>query len=104
MPDDVPEGEKMRRFRELELLQESFSAEINATYLGREVEVLVERERRGQWMGRTETNKLVFFESDERLMGNLVRVKVEYSGPWSLRGALARESEVQDLVPLPVLN
>ncbi len=104
MVDDVPEVEKMRRFRELEQLQESVSSEINATHLGREVEVLVEKKRRGQWMGRTDTNKLVFFESDELLVGNLVRVKVEHSGPWSLRGALVSESEGQDLVLLPVLN
>ncbi|GMR10636.1 MAG: tRNA (N6-isopentenyl adenosine(37)-C2)-methylthiotransferase MiaB [Anaerolineae bacterium] len=104
MADDVPEGEKMRRFRELEELQEGLSSEINATHLGRELEVLVEKKRRGQWMGRTETNKLVFFESDEHLVGDLVTVKVEHSGPWSLRGALVSESEGQDLVPLPVLN
>ncbi|MCZ6529398.1 MAG: tRNA (N6-isopentenyl adenosine(37)-C2)-methylthiotransferase MiaB [Chloroflexi bacterium] len=104
MVDDVPEVEKMRRFRELEQLQESVSSEINATHLGREVEVLVEKKRRGRWMGRTDTNKLVFFESDELLVGSLVRVKVEHTGPWSLRGALVSESEGQDLVPLPVLN
>ncbi|MFV1858703.1 MAG: tRNA (N6-isopentenyl adenosine(37)-C2)-methylthiotransferase MiaB [Anaerolineales bacterium] len=104
MADDVPEGEKMRRFRELEELQEGLSSKINATHLGRELEVLVEKKRRGQWMGRTETNKLVFFESDEHLVGDLVTVKVEHSGPWSLRGALISESEGQDLVPLPVLN
>jgi tRNA-2-methylthio-N6-dimethylallyladenosine synthase len=104
MVDDVPEVEKMRRFRELEQLQESVSSEINAAYLGREVEVLVEKKRRGQWMGRTDTSKLVFFESDEHLVGDLVRVKVEHSGPWSLRGALVSESEGQDLVLLPVLN
>ena len=104
MVDDVPEVEKMRRFRELEQLQESVSSEINAAHLGREVEVLVEKKRRGRWMGRTDTNKLVFFESDEYVVGSLVRVKVEHSGPWSLRGALVCESEGQDLVPLPVLN
>ncbi len=104
MADGVPEAEKMRRFQELEQLQESISTEINLTYLGREVKVLVEKKRRGQWMGRTETNKLVFFGSDDDLRGELVRVKVEHCGPWSLRGALIREVERQPLVPLSVLN
>jgi tRNA-2-methylthio-N6-dimethylallyladenosine synthase len=104
MPDDVPEDEKMRRFQELEDLQESVSSEINASYLEREVEVLVEKKRRGQWMGRTDTNKLVFFEAEASLIGELVRVKVEHTGPWSMRGALVSESEQQDLVPIPVLN
>jgi tRNA-2-methylthio-N6-dimethylallyladenosine synthase len=104
MPDDVPEDEKMRRFQELEDLQESVSSEINASYLEREVEVLVEKKRKGQWMGRTDTNKLVFFEAEESLIGELVRVKVEHAGPWSMRGALVGESEQHDLVPIPVLN
>ena len=104
MPDDVPEDEKMRRFQELEDLQKSVSSEINASYLEREVEVLVEKKRKGQWMGRTDTNKLVFFEAEASLIGELVRVKVEHTGPWSMRGALVSESEQQDLVPIPVLN
>ena len=104
MADDVPEAEKMRRFQELEQLQEDISSEINVGYLGREVSVLVEKKRRGQWVGRTETNKLVFFDSDVELRGELVRVKVEHSGAWSLRGTLVSEGERQDLVPVPVLN
>jgi tRNA-2-methylthio-N6-dimethylallyladenosine synthase len=104
MEDDVPEEEKMRRFRELEELQEGISSEINAGYVDSEVEVLVEKKRRGQWMGRTETNKLVFLESDERLSGKLVRVKIEHAGPWSLRGSLVGERERPDLVTLPVLS
>ena len=104
MADDVPEAEKMRRFQELEQLQEDISSEINVGYLGREVSVLVEKKRRGKWVGRTETNKLVFFDSDVELRGELVRVKVEHSGAWSLRGTLVSEGERQDLVPVPVLN
>ncbi len=104
MADDVPEDEKMRRFQQLEDLQESVSSEINASYLEREVEVLVEKKRRGQWMGRTDTNKLVFFQTEANLRGELVRVKIEHTGPWSLRGTLVSESEQQNLVPIPVLN
>ncbi len=104
MTDDVPEDEKMRRFQELEELQESVSLEINASYLEREVEVLVEKKRRGQWMGRTDTNKLVFFESEAGLRGELVKIRIEHTGPWSLRGALVSEIEQPDLVPIPILN
>jgi tRNA-2-methylthio-N6-dimethylallyladenosine synthase len=104
MTDNVPKDEKMRRFQELEDLQESISLEINASYLEHEVEVLVEKKRRGQWMGRTDTNKLVFFVSEASLIGELVRVKVEHTGPWSMRGALVSESQQQDLVSIPVLN
>jgi len=104
MDDDVPEDEKMRRFQELEDLQESIATEINSNYLAREVEVLVEQRHRGKWKGRTETNKLVFFEAEGSLSGELVKVKIEHTGPWSLRGALVSESKQQDLAPIPVLN
>lgn len=100
MEDDVPEDEKMRRFRELEALQESVSAEINAGYLGRSVEVLVERRHKGRWMGRTPTNKLVFFEAGEDLRGELAEVRITHSGAWSLRGELLSASHTGHMVPL----
>src|SRR5512144_1877761 len=42
MDDNVPDAEKMRRFRVLEELQEQIVDEINAKYLGQSVEVLFE--------------------------------------------------------------
>jgi tRNA-2-methylthio-N6-dimethylallyladenosine synthase len=88
MPDDVPEAEKDRRFRALEDLQEGIASEINARYLGREVEILVEENHRGRWKGRTRTNKLVFFDArpGEELTGHLARVRITWAGPWSLIG------------------
>ncbi|MEW6569504.1 MAG: MiaB/RimO family radical SAM methylthiotransferase, partial [Chloroflexota bacterium] len=86
MPDDVSEEEKEQRFRALEELQASVAAEINASYLGRQVEVLVEEQARGRWKGRTRTSKLVFFDSDADLRGKLVPVRVQWTGPWSLIG------------------
>ena len=88
MEDDVPEAEKMRRFRALEALQAKIGAEINRKLLGRSVDVLVEKRQRGRWMGRTRTNKLVFFESPHDLRGRLVQVHIEHTGPWSMRGTL----------------
>jgi tRNA-2-methylthio-N6-dimethylallyladenosine synthase len=88
MPDDVAPDEKMRRFRLLEELQERISSEIHAAHLGRTVEVLVEDEQRGRWKGRTRTNKLVFFDSPADWRGRLVRVRITWAGPWSLRGEL----------------
>jgi tRNA-2-methylthio-N6-dimethylallyladenosine synthase len=87
MVDDVPEEEKMARFRALEELQAGISTEINAQHLGQEVEILVEEKQRGRWKGRTRTNKLVFFESPEEMQGRLVNVHIEWTGPWSMRGS-----------------
>lgn len=88
MEDDVPEEVKWERFRALEALQEGIAAEINAGYLGETVEVLFEEKVRGRWKGRTETNKLVFVESEESLRGKLLPVTVTWTGPWSMQGRL----------------
>jgi tRNA-2-methylthio-N6-dimethylallyladenosine synthase len=93
MEDDVPEGEKMRRFRALEQLQESISAEINSRYLDETVEVLVEEKHRGRWKGRTRTNKLVFSESERTLRGQLVAVHIHHTGAWSMNGTWVDSSE-----------
>jgi tRNA-2-methylthio-N6-dimethylallyladenosine synthase len=87
MPDDVPEAEKMRRYRILESLQEQISADINRSHLGQTVEVLVEQEYQGRWKGRTRTNKLVFFEHPAELRGQLVPVHIEHAGAWSMNGS-----------------
>ncbi len=86
MVDDVPEEEKMRRFRLLEELQEGISAEIHARYLGERTEVLFEEQVKGRWKGRTPTNKLVFADSPEDLTGALREVVITWTGPWSMQG------------------
>jgi tRNA-2-methylthio-N6-dimethylallyladenosine synthase len=86
MPDDVPEEEKMRRFRALEDLQERVATEINQTYQDTVVDVLVEEKHKNRWKGRTRTNKLVFFESPTDFHAQVVPVRIEWAGPWSMRG------------------
>ncbi len=91
MRDDVPEEEKMRRFRLIEELQEGISAEINRRYLGEKVPVLFEEKVKGRWRGRTPTNKLVFVDSEDDLRGRVEDVLITWTGPWSLLGRLAEE-------------
>jgi tRNA-2-methylthio-N6-dimethylallyladenosine synthase len=86
--DDVPEKEKMRRFRLLEEQQERIVGEINARYLGQKVEVLFEEKVKQRWRGRTPTNKLVFVESDEELRGRVLPVTVTWTGPWSMQASV----------------
>jgi len=88
MPDDVPEAEKWRRFRQLEDLQEKIAAEINATLLGERVAVLFEAKARDRWRGRTPTNKLVFVESEENLLGQVRIATITWTGPWSMQARL----------------
>jgi tRNA-2-methylthio-N6-dimethylallyladenosine synthase len=85
MPDDIPEDVKWGRFRALEELQEGVAAEINAGYLGNQVEVLFEEKVRGRWKGRTTTNKLVFLHSERDLQGQVLPVIITWTGPWSMQ-------------------
>jgi len=87
MPDDIPDAEKMRRFRLLEDLQEGIARGINAHYQGKVVAVLIEGKSRQRWRARTKNNKLVFVESQEDLLGQEIEVKVTWTGPWSMIGA-----------------
>ena len=97
LPDDVSPGEKERRRKAIDDLQERIVGEINAQLLGQTVEVLVEERHRGKWRGRTRTNKLVFFGVDERdWTGQLVQVRIAKTGPWSMQGELAEKNKGQD--------
>jgi tRNA-2-methylthio-N6-dimethylallyladenosine synthase len=101
MADDVPAEEKERRFRALEELQADIAGRINGRLVGETLEVLVEgrtcrrRKRPHDPPGfnlaesplRThQTNKLVFFDSPDTLRGQLVPIRINWAGPWSLVG------------------
>lgn len=84
MPDDVSDEEKWRRFRVIEKLQKEITGEINQAYLGRSVPVLFEGKKKERWRGRTPTNKLVFVESQEDLLGQVKNANITWTGPWSM--------------------
>lgn len=83
--DDVSGEEKRRRRQTIESLQERIAGQINEFYLRRTVEVLVEGKQKGKWKGRTRTNKLVFFFSDQNVHGRIVPVRITWAGPWSMQ-------------------
>jgi tRNA-2-methylthio-N6-dimethylallyladenosine synthase len=66
--DDVPLAVKKARLHAVEAVHERISREINANYVGRVEEVLIEsRQQAGgqwQWRGRDRANKLVFFPAE----------------------------------------
>jgi tRNA-2-methylthio-N6-dimethylallyladenosine synthase len=89
--DDVPEVEKMRRFRLLEEQQERIASEIAIQYQGEQVDVLFEEKVKGRWKGRTPTNKLVFVESESDLTGQVLPIRITWAGPWSMQGECIRK-------------
>lgn len=89
--DDVDHEEKMIRLHAVENLQEQIALELNQRHLGTEMEILVESAERGRWSGRTRGNKIVFFAMDnpkDDRTGQLVRVRIDATGPWSMQGTL----------------
>ena len=88
LDDDVPDDEKQRRLRAIEDVQAAVLSEINAGYFGATQEVLVDGRSRGRWQGRTRTDKLVFFEDERDLLGEMVQVRITRTTPWSLQGRL----------------
>jgi tRNA-2-methylthio-N6-dimethylallyladenosine synthase len=88
LEDNVPAEEKRERREMVEQLQERVAAEINQKLWGETVEVLVEGRKKGKWWGRARTDKLVFLNDAADHLGELVKVKIEKTSPWSLQGSL----------------
>ncbi|MCD6521575.1 tRNA (N6-isopentenyl adenosine(37)-C2)-methylthiotransferase MiaB [Candidatus Calescamantes bacterium] len=76
LKDDVSKEEKERRLNYLLQLQKSISKKKNDIYVGKEVEVLVEKREREGWFGRTRNHKSVIISSSLPLLGKLVKVRI----------------------------
>ena len=89
--DQIPDGVKEARNQTLLGLLEANSNRRNATLLGTTQEVLVEGpDKKGlKFMGRTRGNRIVHFDADPRLIGELVPVKIERASTAVLYGSLA---------------
>jgi tRNA-2-methylthio-N6-dimethylallyladenosine synthase len=89
MPDQIDDRVKERRNHDLlEVVNESARC-ANERMVGRELEILCEgpsKTNPARLMGRTRTNKIVIFESDADLVGELVDVKIERATGFSLYG------------------
>ncbi|MGH2538070.1 MAG: MiaB/RimO family radical SAM methylthiotransferase [Candidatus Promineifilaceae bacterium] len=107
MADDVPEEEKRRRFQLLDQLQEGISRRKLARWLEETVEVLVEDQHHGRWRGRTPQGKLVFFDDPRDRRGDLVQVRINHTGPWSMSGEAAdlpaEASAPVSAIPMPLI-
>ena len=95
--DNIPLAEKRERLSKIEQLQERIATEINRQLLGKTVEVLVEGRKKGKWQGRTRTGKLVFFSDTNDRLGQLVKIRIEKTSPWSLQGKIKPGSPDQSL-------
>ena len=89
MPDTVSEKEKGRRLEAVIGLQNRISEEINQTYVGRELEVLVQGDARkgaGQAVGKTDGFKTVVFPRAGIRDNSFVTVRIAWATQRTLVG------------------
>ncbi len=83
--DDIPVAEKKRRLNHLLQVQRGVAAEINASYIGSVVEVMVEGTAEdGRQYGRSRENKVTWLLAGAEPPGTLVRARVTASTAWQL--------------------
>ncbi|NPA57968.1 MAG: tRNA (N6-isopentenyl adenosine(37)-C2)-methylthiotransferase MiaB [Aquificae bacterium] len=81
------DGETVSRWlSDLINLQKEITFKKNKEYQDKTVEVLVEEEKEGKFVGRTRTNKLVHIDSGHNLLGEIVKVKINRVNRFSLEG------------------
>ena len=86
-PDDVSQAEKKRRINVLLDAQRRIAEAANRRWLGRTVEVLVERVEDGEFSGRTRQNRVVLGTAPLGAeVGTVRRVHVEQATAWQLKG------------------
>jgi tRNA-2-methylthio-N6-dimethylallyladenosine synthase len=90
MGGKISETEKSSRLSALQGLQRAITLKKNRRLEGLELEILVEGESRkgGQLSGRTATNKIVNFNNNNSIMGELVKVVIKRAFVNSLFGEL----------------
>ncbi|UCH63192.1 MAG: tRNA (N6-isopentenyl adenosine(37)-C2)-methylthiotransferase MiaB [Fidelibacterota bacterium] len=87
--DQVPDEVKQERLEQLIAVQKAITLVRNRTYVGREVEVLVEKESKKsslQWAGRTDGNKWVVFDKESARIKDFVKVHIDTSHGVALQG------------------
>jgi tRNA-2-methylthio-N6-dimethylallyladenosine synthase len=86
--DNISPEEKKIRFNELETIQESIASRKNSALINNNVTIMVEGQKNRKWYGRTDSNKLVFFENTEDLTSKEVQVKITKTTAWSLQAEI----------------
>ena len=89
MPDQVPQEVKEERNARLLALVNEIGARKYQHFVGQQVQILVEgpsRKNPARMMGRTRSNKIVVFDGSARHRGQLLDVKINRAGSFTLHG------------------
>lgn len=96
LEDDVPEEVKKRRLTEIVNLQREHSLYRTQQFLGKTVEVLIEKESKKsdqEWSGRTEQNTVAVFPKEHYKVGDFVMVEIIDCTSATLKGKAVGYSE-----------
>jgi tRNA-2-methylthio-N6-dimethylallyladenosine synthase len=89
MPDQVPQETREERNHRLLELVNGIAARKYDQFIGRQVQILVEgpsKKNAARYTGRTRCNRIVLFDGDQRHHGQLMDVKIERTGSFTLYG------------------
>lgn len=92
--DDIPQEVKQQRVDEIMALQQTISAEINATKIGQTLQVIIDREEEDFFVGRTEFDSPevdgeVLIEKSKKLkIGEFYNVKISDATEYDLFGKI----------------
>ena len=97
-PQQIPMRIKKERLKELMLTQQSISKEINSSYIGKEIEVLIDEIKSGKpkiAIGRTkgdapEIDGKVVIRGDKTKVGKFIKVKVTEASEYDLTGEISK--------------
>ena len=93
MEDEISNEEKVNRLERLKKLYESYLPENNKKMIGKVYKVLVEGKSKNNeklYTGRTSQNKVVIFEGNNELIGNVINIKIESEHLWYLKGKIEK--------------
>ena len=89
MENQIPEEIKHKRFDKLKELVESQIAQNNQKYIGTTQKILVEgtsKNNEKMLTGRTDSNKVVVFEGEQKLIGTIQNIQIISEHMWYLKG------------------
>src|SRR5262245_33767045 len=89
MPDQVPQPIREERNQRLLEAVNELGARRYQKLVGSQVEILVEgpsKKNAARMMGRSRCNKIVVFDGSERHRGQVMKVRVERTGSFTLYG------------------
>ena len=96
MEDDIPEPVKKRRLAEIIELQRQHSEYRHQSFIGKTVEVLIEKESKKSdqhWSGRTTQNTVVVFPKENYQIGDFVMVDIKECTSATLLGEAVEYSK-----------